>query len=574
MRVRVVIATVLLLLPSAAFAQMEKRIALLIGNRAYDTSVGALKNPHNDIAIVGDALSKQAFEVLPPIKDARRSAILGGVRDLVRRLNAAGSGAIGFIYYSGHGAAEKDTGINYLIPVDAKEPGTSTFWDESVKLDEVLRLLDGARSAAKFVVFDACRNELQLASKDTSKGLVPVAVQYGMFIAYASAPGRTATDRGEKSGPYAAALAAELGKSGLDHLNLFQNVKEAVLAFTGGVQQPWESNGLGQRVYLTGEPTTPADIALWETVSKLGDVSQLEHYLERFPEGLYANTAKLMIARLRREAVEREEAQVARKIQDEKHAAELQKALEDAGRAQQALAEAERQRNAAAAREDDLRRAQQSLQDLKVASGGHSEADRMAAAALAQRADAAAQEARATREALAAAESKREEAETKLAALEKADQDRKAALELLRQGDEAAARREAMAAEALRKGQEEFHTRREIKLGDFYSLNDACHVVTPPSVEVINKPEYGSMTSRLMQGTVQSVFRKDRQHCIGAKGSFRAVYYILDGKHRDRTDIDHITVRLRYSNGVMDTVDYDIDLGRRVSIRTKMARKE
>jgi hypothetical protein len=69
----------------------EKRIALLIGNRAYDTSVGAFKNPHNDIAIVGEALSKQAFGVLPPIKDARRSAILGGVRDLVRRLNAAGS---------------------------------------------------------------------------------------------------------------------------------------------------------------------------------------------------------------------------------------------------------------------------------------------------------------------------------------------------------------------------------------------------------------------------------------------------------------------------------------------------
>ena len=44
------------------------------------------------------------------------------MRDLVRRLNSAGAGAIGFIYYSGHGAAEKDTNINYLIPVDAKEP--------------------------------------------------------------------------------------------------------------------------------------------------------------------------------------------------------------------------------------------------------------------------------------------------------------------------------------------------------------------------------------------------------------------------------------------------------------------
>lgn len=167
---------------------------------------------------------------MPLIKDARRSAILGGVRELVRRLNAAGSGSIGFLYYSGHGAAEKDTSINYLIPVDAKEPGSSAFWDDSLKLDDVLRLLDGARGAAKFVVFDACRNELQLPTKDTTKGLIPVAEQSGMFIAYASAPGRTASDRGDTSGPYAAALATELGKSGLDHLNLFQNVKEAVLS--------------------------------------------------------------------------------------------------------------------------------------------------------------------------------------------------------------------------------------------------------------------------------------------------------------------------------------------------------
>src|SRR5262245_50107640 len=258
MWVRAIVVIVLLLLPAAASAQTEKRIALLIGNRTYDASVGVLKNPHNDIAIVGEALAQQGFEVLPPIKDARRSTILGGVRQLVRKLNTAGTGAIGFLYYSGHGAAEKDTNINYLIPVDAKEPGTTAFWDQSVKLDDILKLLDGASSAAKFIVFDACRNELQLPTKDTTKGLLPVAEQQGIFIAYASAPGRTASDRGEKSGPYAAALAAEFAKPGLDHLNLFQNVKESVLASTGGAQQPWESNGLGHRVYLTG-PLAPAD---------------------------------------------------------------------------------------------------------------------------------------------------------------------------------------------------------------------------------------------------------------------------------------------------------------------------
>lgn len=57
--------------------------------------------------------------------------------------------------------------------------------DESVKLDDVLRLLDGARAAAKIIVFDACRSELQLPTKDTTKGLVPVAEQQGMFIANA-----------------------------------------------------------------------------------------------------------------------------------------------------------------------------------------------------------------------------------------------------------------------------------------------------------------------------------------------------------------------------------------------------
>src|SRR5262245_20258770 len=237
MRRLVCVALALLIsltLVGATSAQTEKRVALLIGNQGYDTSVGRLKNPHNDIAVDGEALAARRFELLPPIRDAKRSTILGGVRELVRRLNTAGAGAIGFIYYSGHGAAEKDTNINYLIPVDAKEPGTSEFWDESVKLDDVLRLLDGARSAAKFIVFDACRNELQLPTKDTTKGLVPVPEQQGMFIAYASAPGRTASDKGDKSGPYAAAPAAELAHPGLDHLNLFQNVKEAVLTATGG----------------------------------------------------------------------------------------------------------------------------------------------------------------------------------------------------------------------------------------------------------------------------------------------------------------------------------------------------
>src|SRR5262249_14309422 len=56
--------------------------------RATVSSVGALKNPFNDIELVGQVLRRQGFDVLPEMKDARRTAILGGVRELVRQLNA------------------------------------------------------------------------------------------------------------------------------------------------------------------------------------------------------------------------------------------------------------------------------------------------------------------------------------------------------------------------------------------------------------------------------------------------------------------------------------------------------
>jgi uncharacterized caspase-like protein len=244
-----------LLLTTTAGGVCTKRvlikIALLIGNQAYDTTVGVLKNPHNDISIIGTSLASRGFELLPQIRDGSREVIIDGVRSLVRRLNSAGAGSIAFVYYSGHGAAEKDTNTNYLIPVDASEPGSPHFWARSIRLDDVLRLLEDASDAVKFVVFDACRNELQLPTKDTTKGLMWIPEQRGMFIAYASAPGRTASDYGDGSGPYAAALAVELAKPGLDHLNLFQNVKEGVLASTGGAQQPWESNGLPR---LPGQP--------------------------------------------------------------------------------------------------------------------------------------------------------------------------------------------------------------------------------------------------------------------------------------------------------------------------------
>lgn len=375
-----------------AHAEDAARVALLIGNQSYDSSVGVLQNPHNDIRIVGAALRQQGFEVLPEVKDARRSSILGAVRQLRDRLNAGGAGSVGFLYYSGHGAAEADTGINYLIPVDAKQPGSVEFWDESLKLDDILKLLDGARGAAKFIVFDACRNELRVPAKSTTKGLSPIAEQQGMLIAYATSPGRTASDQGDKGGPFAAALAAELAKPGLDHLNLFQNVKETVLASTKGSQQPWINDGLARRIQITSPGPAPsppstlsyeqqAELAFWNSVKDSRNPAFVKTYLDRFPNGIFANLADALVSQLQTEAqqlairekreaelkeaeearrqaaVKRDEAE--RKASIAKQAEELQKAQAEARLAQQALAAAERERAEALKSLQEAKRLQQ-----------------------------------------------------------------------------------------------------------------------------------------------------------------------------------------------------------------------
>jgi uncharacterized caspase-like protein len=100
MRFRSAILFVLLSL-IAVPAHAEKRIALVIGNRDYKSSVGALTNPLNDIRLVGDALKSVGFEVLNPIENATRAEMLRGVYALTSALKAAGRDAVGFLYYSG-----------------------------------------------------------------------------------------------------------------------------------------------------------------------------------------------------------------------------------------------------------------------------------------------------------------------------------------------------------------------------------------------------------------------------------------------------------------------------------------
>ena len=307
MWLRVVVATVLLLLPAAAFAQTEKRIALLIGNKDYKTGVGALTNPLNDIRIVGDALQAVGFEVLAPVQNARRADMLLAIDDFAGKLKVAGPDAVGFLYYSGHGIAS--AGENYLIPVDVDEPSTRLLNVAGVKHSEVLAILrNEAPNAAHYLVLDACRHTLQGARG--GKGFVPVGQQSGVLVAFAAEPGKTASDLGQGSGPYAAALAAELVKPNQNDLLMFHRVRVAVMDKTNGDQVPWTEDGIQrrERVLFGGEsePRPAPEISEasreWARVDKTS-VVELETFERRHGSSPEANYARARIEDLKKQVV-------------------------------------------------------------------------------------------------------------------------------------------------------------------------------------------------------------------------------------------------------------------------------
>ena len=342
MWVRVAITFLLLLLPTALHAQSEKRIALLIGNQGYGSEIGRLANPHNDVALLEKTLKALGFEVRT-VRDAGLAGLHQAVNAYARRVQAAGPNAIGFLYYSGHGAA--DGGTNYLIPIDVKTTETGELWDQSLRLTEITRKLKAeAGNATHFVVFDACRNTLKLTNAGSralvqSKGFVPVAQETGMLIAYATAEGELASDVGAGAGPYAKTLAEEIIKPGVEAVAMFRVVQRRVRMAIK--QEPYLGfNAMGD-VYLAGAASAQATASLseaaeaWDRTKDTTSISALEAFIGRFGDSYYGDLAKVRLSELK-----------------QAEAAARKKADEEA----RAKAEAERQRLALLQREEEARK--------------------------------------------------------------------------------------------------------------------------------------------------------------------------------------------------------------------------
>jgi uncharacterized caspase-like protein len=158
-----------LLQTSAAFA--DKRVALVIGNSAYQ-NVNRLPNPAKDAASIGDMLKKAGFDVVNSKQDVTNADMRKMVRDFSDQVRDAD---VAVVYYAGHGI-EID-GTNYLLPVDTRLERDVDVEDEAVSLDRIVRILDPVKKL-RLVILDACRDnpfqqtmKRSLSSRGVTRGL-------------------------------------------------------------------------------------------------------------------------------------------------------------------------------------------------------------------------------------------------------------------------------------------------------------------------------------------------------------------------------------------------------------------
>jgi formylglycine-generating enzyme required for sulfatase activity len=324
----------LLLIPvltsSYALAQSTpeaRRVALVIGNDRY-RNIPSLRNARADAMAVADALRESGFDVI-----ARYDLDERGLRASVREFTSGLSGGDEAVfYYAGHGV-QLGAG-NFLLPTDIAADDEARVRDESLSLQRVLDDLTERRVRFSLAIIDACRNNPFPADRErsigTGRGLAPTTPATGQMVMFSAGVGQTALDLLDdrdrsRNGVFTRVLLRELRKPGVTADQILRNVRDEVVRLARSVgheQVPALYDQSIGRFYLKRAAATASDVAsvgvapasaapveaasqsnerlFWESVKDSRSPEELRTYLQRFPDGVFAELARVRIDALSR----------------------------------------------------------------------------------------------------------------------------------------------------------------------------------------------------------------------------------------------------------------------------------
>ena len=281
----------------ASVALAEPRIALVVGNSAYET-VTTLENAKNDAELISDALEEVGFSVTLLI-NASQNDLKRGIAEFGRALRMAGPEATGLFYYAGHGV--QSFGSNYLLPVDASLTDAADLDLVALEASSVLRQMASARNRSNIVILDACRNNpFETIRELNDNGLAEMNAPTGTFLAYATAPGEVAFDGTGNNSPFTQALARNITVEGRPIEQMMKTVRVEVLEQTNGLQTPWDTSSLvADFAFNPAKPLSAEEVAeqqLWSSVKDSEDSVQIMLFLRSFPNGRYESEARTLLS--------------------------------------------------------------------------------------------------------------------------------------------------------------------------------------------------------------------------------------------------------------------------------------
>ena len=222
----------------------EKRLALVIGNAAYQYS-GELTNPVNDANLMATTLQDLGFTVIKRT-DATREQMDNAILDFWRKLENCN---VALFYYAGHGV--QLNGINYLLPVDAQLEDRLSVEIEAVDVNKVVNKFEYYPKNINIVILDACRNNpFRSWVRGGMRGFTAIPAPSGSIIAYATSAGATASDGTGSNGLYTEKLTQQINIEQRIE-DVFINTRIAVQKASGGNQSPQEWSQLTGMFYFT-----------------------------------------------------------------------------------------------------------------------------------------------------------------------------------------------------------------------------------------------------------------------------------------------------------------------------------
>lgn len=325
-----IVASIALIWPLQGHAADPKRYAFVVTNQNHAPELLPLKYPHSDGDNVSAALKALGFEVRL-VRDASKAEFGRQLSAFAKDLESGGPDSVAFFYFSGHCFPNREMNANFLIMNEAVPSARAVLkgarphslaaneWTEyvteiwkhiddvGIHLRDVIGMIARANATASFVVIDSHLDASEPTMLDDAIRLNGSTRSRGslMFVTRGR-PGLQAADNND----FSRTLAGALLTPGLDAQGVFKQMQLQVAELTNGKQIPLVEDRLVSPYRFieigrggTGVVTSPqerqlAEIALWHAVRDSTDPHQIKSYLDKYPQGDFAEIANLRLSQL------------------------------------------------------------------------------------------------------------------------------------------------------------------------------------------------------------------------------------------------------------------------------------